>query len=237
MKGWICAALTVGVVGAIVVGCSGGDTPIPKVAIASAISGTSTDCRLSTVSSIMDPPGMGVLGIGNTNTLTIADGQGWLGGTTRFTCSILPNNDGTFKVSGRAELMGVTQGATGTFNLISGNFRPKDMSGNAPDVMGVSATLTTVNGSLAQMDCIGTFDGMDESGNRCTVGMTDSNGKIICTKSSTMDLKPPTQDSKSAAIWGTLFCATATDNSQNPPRKCKTSITFRFENCPSEINK
>src|SRR5439155_17882121 len=101
----------------------------------SAVSGTQTDCRLSTVSSIQDPPGMGVLGIGNTNSLTIADGQTWLGGTTKFTCTILPNPDGSFKVSGRAELMGVTQGATGTFNLISGNFRPKDpMTMTAPDV-------------------------------------------------------------------------------------------------------
>lgn len=227
MKGWSLVAVPVLVAGAIVVGCSSGDTPIPKVAIASAVTGSSTDCRLSTVSSIMTPPGMGVLGIGDTNSLTIQDGSSWLGGTVRFTCQMIPKGDGSFKVSGRAELMGVTQGKTGTFNLVSGTFKPKAMGGG--DTTDVIATYTTINGALSQMNCTGTYDGMDESGNRCKVA------SAVCTANSVMDLKPPTEDSKSAAIWGTVFCDMATDQSQNPPRTCKTAVTFRFENCPTEI--
>jgi hypothetical protein len=238
MKGWRLVAVPVLVGGAIAVGCSNGDTPVQKVAIASALTGTATDCRLSTISSIQDPPGMGVLGIGNTNSLTIQDGSAWLGGTVKFQCSIIPKGDGSFAVTGRAELKGVTEGRAGTFNLISGTFRPKANGVKPADSNDIHATLTTgIIGALTQMDCVGAYDGMDESGNRCFQGMTDSNGKIICTQNNTMDLKPPTEDSKSAAIWGTVFCSAATDSSQNPPRICKTAVTFRFENCPSEAPK
>lgn len=241
MNRWSIVAVPLCVAGAIVVGCSSGDTPIARVAISSALNGGSnpTACRLSTISSISDPPGMGVLGIGNTNTLTIADGtaDSRTGGTVKFSCSVLPNGDGSFKVSGRAELMGVTQGSTGTFNLTSAIIRPK-VDGKSPgDVQNVVATLTTLNGSLTANNCVATFDGMDTSGNRCPAGQTDANGNILCTQNSAMDLKPPTQDNKSAAVWGTLFCDMATDANQNPPRTCKTAVTFRFENCPSEIPK
>jgi hypothetical protein len=239
MKGWSLVAVPVCVAGAIVAGCSSGDTPVPRVAISSALNGGAnpTACRLGTISSIMSPPGSGVLGIGATMSskggLTVQDGSSWLGGTVKFTCSVIPNGDGSFKVSGRAELMAVTQGAAGTFNLVSGNFRPKE-NGKAPDVQNVFATLTSINGSLTQMNCIGTFDGHDESGARCATGMLDANDKVICSQNNSMDVKPPTADSKSAAVWGTVFCDAATDSGQNPPRTCKTAITFRFENCPSE---
>jgi hypothetical protein len=47
---------------------------------------------------------------------------------------------------------------------------------------------------------------------------------LICTHNPAMDVA-------AGKIWASVVCETGLDNAANPPRTCKTAVTFRFENC------
>lgn len=225
--GIVCASSTVALV--LAIGCSGGAGPPPRVAVMTVLgpkAGMSADCGIATTTTqlTIGDPGSGPYP--NSSTPTFEQGSAFGGGSVKFDCSVIPDGAGGFKVNGRAQLTGSTADKNGTFSL-SGTFTPKATGGAAT---GVNATFTTQNGTFTGANCTVKYSGVDtNSGSECaTAGRDPQTGSVLCTASSSMDVK-------AGAVWASVFCDTVSNSAANPPRTCRASATFRFENCVQAV--
>ena len=200
---------------AIVVGCDGGPKVIAQVGLRSTL-GTGPMAPQSMCMLTTDVR----LTIGDPTDQIIRDNDAYIGGSVKFTCSVIPEGTG-FKVTGRAELLGVTDTKRGTFN-ISGVVFPKAMQ---PKSANINMSLTTQGETFTSSTCTVSFEGLDKSGNVCAMGSRDpGDNTVICTANPNMDVA-------AGKIWASVVCETGLNNQANPPRTCKTAVTFRFENC------
>jgi hypothetical protein len=155
----------------------------------------------------------------------IPDGSAAFGGTVKFTCSVVPAAAGGFTLDGRAEIIGnVAAAQKGTFS-VKGTVFPKAMQPSSPNMY---VALTTGGETFTQTGCTFYFQGLDKNGTLCMTQTTDpGDGSVICTANPNMDVA-------AGKIWGSVVCEQGNDSAQNPPRTCKTAITFRFENCTQQ---
>jgi hypothetical protein len=174
---------------------------------------TSTMCMLTTeVRLAIGEPSQNVM---------IRDGDADRGATVKFQCSVIPAANGAFTVSGRAELLGASADRRGTFSM-SGTVAPKATAMSSPNI---TVALTTQGETFISNQCTLYFQGLDKSGNLCSSETRDpGDGSTICTANPSMDVA-------AGKIWGSVVCETGMDMNANPPRTCKTAVTFRFENC------
>lgn len=224
MKGWrnvVCASSTLAVIAAV--GCSNGPPPTPRVALETVVgprAGMSSECGINTVTQLqIGDPGDGPYP--NSGTPTFEQSSAFGGGTVKFECSVIADGAGGFKVSGRAELTGSAPiDKRGTFRL-DGTLTPKASGGGSTNA---TAVFTSQNGTFTGTNCTVKYVGIDTSGAECVSGARDPQGSLLCSASSAMDVK-------SGAVWGSVFCDSVVNNALNPPRTCRASATFRFENC------
>jgi hypothetical protein len=224
MKGWwkvVCASSTIAVIAAV--GCSNTPPPIPRVALMTVmgpVGGMSADCGILTGTQlVIGDPGNGPYP--NSGTPTFEQNSAFGGGTVKFDCSVIPDNAGGFKITGRAELGGgAPADKKGTFSL-TGTMTPKATGGMSTNV---NAAFTTQNGTFQGMNCTIKYIGIDTTGAECPAGARDPQGNLLCTQSGSMDVK-------AGAVWGSVFCSPVVNSSANPPRTCRAAATFRFENC------